>query len=176
MRKRPQTISLIGMPGAGKSTVGRLLAQRTGLAFVDSDQLIETHAGASLQTIVDTRGFRALRALDEQAVLELPLQGRVVATGGSVIYSRRAMQRLHSAGPVIWLRVPLDTLRARIGAAPPRGIANPPGSSLEQIHAEREPLCAAAADFSVDAGGQGPEAVVDAILAWLDASRTRPAP
>lgn len=174
--QRPQTISLIGMPGAGKSTVGRLLAQRTGLEFVDSDQLIEARAGASLQTIVDSRGFMALRALDEQVILDLTLRGRVVATGGSVIYSRRALQRLHSAGPVIWLRVPLETLRARIGTAPPRGIANPPDSSLEQIHAEREPLCAGAADFSVDAGGQNPGAVVDAILAWLDASQTRPGP
>lgn len=170
------TISLVGMPGSGKSTIGRLLAERTGLRFVDSDECIERRAGASLQEIVDSQGFMALRRLDEQVILELPLQGCVVATGGSVVYSQQALQRLRAAGPIIWLQVPLEALLARIAAAPPRGIANPPDMPLERVLAEREPLCLAAADLSVRAAGNTPAEVVEEILAWLDASRTRPQP
>lgn len=170
----PDTISLIGMPGSGKSTIGRLLAARTGLRFVDSDEHIESRAGATLQEIVDSRGFLALRQMDEQVILELPLKGCVLATGGSVIYSPRALQRLRAAGPIIWLRVPLDALQARVAAAPPRGIANPPDMTLDQVLAEREPLCQAAADLTVNAAGNTPAEVVAEILAKLDTSRTRP--
>lgn len=170
---QPATISLIGMPGAGKTTIGRLLAQRTGLEFIDSDKLIEARAGATLQEIVDREGFLALRALDEQVILDLPLEGRVVATGGSVIYSARALQRLRAAGPLIWLQVPLATLEARIAAAPPRGIANQRGAGLAEVFAERDPRYAAAADLGVDTSGLSPEAVVSRILSWLDTSRTR---
>lgn len=170
---RAATLSLIGMPGAGKSTVGQLLAQRTGLEFVDSDRLIEAQAGATLQEIVDRDGFLALRALDEQVILDLSLEGQVVATGGSVIYSTPALQRLQAAGPLIWLQVSLATLEARIAAAPPRGIANQRGADLAEVFAERHPRYAAAADLAVDTTGLPPEAVVKRILAWLDTSRTR---
>ena len=88
----PQTISLIGMPGAGKSTVGVLLAKLAGLDFNDTDLAIQRHANATLQEIVDAQGYLALRAMEEDVLLTVPLAHSVIATGGSVAYSPTIMQ------------------------------------------------------------------------------------
>ncbi|MEQ8802339.1 MAG: shikimate kinase, partial [Haliea sp.] len=107
-----RTISLIGMPGAGKSTVGVLLAKLSGLAFNDTDLEIQVQAEATLQEIIDSRGHIALRTLEEEILLTIPLDHSVIATGGSVVYSDRIMQRLQQAGPVVYLDVPMATLEA----------------------------------------------------------------
>jgi shikimate kinase len=163
----PSTISLIGMPGAGKSTVGVLLAKLTGLAFNDTDLEIQIRAGATLQEIVDSRGHVALRALEEEILLAVPLQGSVIATGGSVVYSDRIMQRLQQAGPVVYLEVSLPTLEARVAAAPPRGIASEPGHSYADIFAERTPLYRRYANLTVVGEGHNSQEVAMAILARL---------
>ena len=111
------------MPGAGKSTVGVVLAKLAGLRFVDTDLDIQVRAGASLQQILERDGYQRLRALEEDVLLALDLQGAVVATGGSAVYSEAAMGRLKQAGPVVYLEVDLATLQRRVAAAPLRGIA-----------------------------------------------------
>ncbi len=95
---RPGTISLIGMPGAGKSTVGVVLAKLCGLAFVDTDLAIQSHAGATLQDILEREGYLHLREIEEGILLGVALENAVIATGGSVVYSEVAMRRLRSAG------------------------------------------------------------------------------
>ncbi|MDA8738278.1 (d)CMP kinase, partial [Luminiphilus sp.] len=95
MRSHPaRVISLIGMPGSGKSTVGVLLAKRLGLAFVDTDLLIQEQAGATLAEIIAQKGHTALRTIEEQVLLDMHIGASVISTGGSVVYSDAIMRRL----------------------------------------------------------------------------------
>jgi len=163
----PDTISLIGMPGAGKSTTGVLLAKLCGLRFVDTDLDIQVHAGATLQQILERDGHLQLRTLEQEVLLGVDLAGAVIATGGSVPYSDAAMQRLKTAGPVIYLEADLATLERRVAAAPLRGIASDSDQSFADIFAERTPLYRQYADPCVDAAGDSPEAVAATIVHWL---------
>jgi shikimate kinase len=149
-----QTVTLIGMPGAGKSTVGVLLAKRIGLNFVDSDLLIQVREGETLQSLVDRRGYLELRRIEEIVLLEMALDAALVATGGSAVYSEASMSRLQTAGPVVYLRGSLPVLEERVRSNLLRGIAAPPGQDFAAIYEERTPLYARFADItaSVDAG------------------------
>ena len=146
----PDTISLIGMPGAGKSTVGVLLAKMAGLGFRDTDLDIQLHAKATLQEILEREGHLSLRDIEEEILLEIPLGNSVISTGGSVIYSEAAMARLASAGPVIYLKSDFDTLERRVASTPNRGIASDAGQSFTEVFAERIPLYQRYADITID--------------------------
>ena len=153
------TISLIGMPGAGKSTIGVILAKRCGLRFVDSVLDIRVRAGAGLQQILERDGYQRLRRLEREVLLDIDLERAVIATGGSAVYSEAGMQRLKAAGPVAYLQVPLATLLERVNNAPPRGIACDPGQGYPAVFAERIPLYERYADLTVDAGAGSAESV-----------------
>lgn len=169
------SISLIGMPGAGKSTVGVLLAKFTGLRFVDSDLEIQAREGATLEEILLRDGYLRLRQIEEAVLLELPLERAIIATGGSAVYSAAVMARLRGLGPLVYLRADLPTLRQRVAAAPPRGIANDRAQSYAEVFAERTPLYARYADCTVDAAGGDTEQVAARILACLSSlDWTRP--
>jgi shikimate kinase len=161
------TISLIGMPGAGKSTVGVLLAKLSGLAFTDTDVDIQVHAGATLEEILAREGHLRLREIEEEVLLAVPLEGRVVSTGGSVVYSSRVMQRLRQAGPVVYLQADLPTLTQRIAGAPPRGIARPSGQTFADVFAERTTLYERYANHVVDATAGSADRIATAILHTL---------
>lgn len=165
--ERPTTISLIGMPGAGKSTVGVILAKRTGLRFIDSDLDIQQRAGATLQDILERHGYRHLRALEEEVLLETDLSGAILATGGSAVYSARVMARLCSAGPVVYLRAGEETLSQRVAAAPPRGMANDTQQAFAEVYAERTPLYEHYANLSVDSDEGSADSVAEALLKRL---------
>ncbi len=161
------TISLIGMPAAGKSTIGVVLAKLSGLRFVDTDLNIQVEAGATLQQILDTKGYRYLRSFEEEVLLGIKLEGAIIATGGSVVYSEAVMQKLTTAGPVIYLEADMATLQQRVAAAPLRGIACTADQGFVDIFAERTPLYKRYADLSVDATAGTPETVATAILTAL---------
>ncbi|KAA1191769.1 shikimate kinase [Pseudohalioglobus sediminis] len=165
---RFNTLSLIGMPGVGKSTVGVILAKQTGLRFVDTDLDIQVREGATLQTIIEQHDYRYLRRVEEEVLLDIDLGGALISTGGSVVYSAASMQRLQQAGPVIYLQADLQTLQQRVAAAPLRGIASDSKQSFAQVYAERTPLYAQYADHTVDATQGGPEAVATAIRDALE--------
>ena len=160
----PTTISLIGMPGAGKSTVGVILAKLTGLRFADSDLDIQVREGATLQEILDRHGHLHLRAVEQQVLLDLNIDHAILSTGGSVVYSDAVMQRLRGAGPVVYLAADRVTLEERVAAAPLRGIACPPGQSFADVYAERTPLYQRYADISVDATAGSADQVAAQIL------------
>jgi shikimate kinase len=149
--KLPTTITLIGMPGAGKSTVGVILAKLTGLAFSDTDLAIQLRENATLQEIVDGQGNAAFRRIEEAVLLAIDLERAVISTGGSVIYSEAVMRRLREAGPVVYLHADLATLEARVAAAPLRGIAREGDQSFADLYRERCPRYAHYADITVDA-------------------------
>jgi shikimate kinase len=162
---------LIGMPGAGKSTVGVLVAKHLGLGFVDTDLLIQERAGERLQEILDRGGHRELRRLEEEAILGIGARGVVIATGGSAVYSARAMEHLARGGTLVHLRAPLELLETRIDDYDRRGIANPRGQTFAEIFAERAPLYERHAAITVDVGGRTQEEVARAVIAAIAAAR-----
>jgi shikimate kinase len=161
----PSTISLIGMPGVGKSTVGVVLAKRTGLSFTDTDVDIQVREDRTLQEIMEAEGRPGFLAIEEAVLLEVPLDHAVVSTGGSVIFSDRIMQRLKAAGPVVYLEADLDTLEHRVAANPLRGIASDSNQTYADVLAERAPLYRQYADITVDATLDSADAVAAAIMA-----------
>ena len=119
---RASSVTLVGMPGAGKSTVGVLVAKALALDFIDSDLAIQRACGRTLQSYMDERGHLALRQLEEAVICRLDPTEAVVATGGSAIYSDHAMAHLAGAGCVVFLQVTLPIVKARIGDFGQRGI------------------------------------------------------
>ena len=159
-----RNIILLGMPGAGKSTIGVLLAKRTARGFVDSDVLIEVREGMLLQEILELSDYRNLRRIEQEVLLSLDLRRHVIATGGSAAYSRKAMRHLKKNGVIVFLDVPFDILEARIHNFETRGIACPPNTSLREIHEERLPLYRQWADITLDCGSKGHDDIVTDIM------------
>ncbi len=168
----PQHINvvLIGMPAAGKSTIGVVLAKRTGRAFVDTDLLVQERAGKPLQQIIADEGTSALRALEDQCVAELRCRAAVIATGGSVVYSDESVAHLRRGGVLVYLNVPLAELAVRLTDADTRGLVRRPGQSLSELYRERAPLYRRAADVEVDCSGLAPAEAVSAVERALAAT------
>ena len=134
------SISLIGMAGAGKSSVGIKVAQQLNLKFVDSDLLIEERFAQTLQEILDDAGYLKLRAIEEEAILSIDLADTVLSTGGSAVYSDKSMQYLQQNSLVIYLEVPFDQILERVPSFLDRGFAKEPSQSIEDAFYEREEL------------------------------------
>lgn len=149
-------VTLIGMAGAGKSTVGSALAHELGWAFVDSDHLIEAAYGARLQDITDTLGKAAFLDTESKVICAIKVNRTVIATGGSVIYRDAAMKHLASMGPIIYIDVPFHLIEERIARNPERGIAMNPGEKLEDIFNERKVLYTYYATLRCPADGKNP--------------------
>jgi shikimate kinase len=149
-----RNIVLIGMPGVGKSTVGVLLAKELSMQFLDTDVLIQTREGQRLQDMLNALGVEAFCQVEERHVLSLDCRATVIATGGSVVYSDRAMRHLKSFGLAVHLHLPLHLLRRRLNDLDSRGVVMPPGQTLEGLFAQREPLYARYADVSIDCKGR----------------------
>jgi shikimate kinase len=144
-------IVLTGMPGAGKSTVGVILAKEFCLSFVDTDILIQTGEGKTLQEIIDSCGLDYFLAIEKRYVTGLEANGAVIAPGGSVVLSDSCMRALRERGIVIFLDAPLDLILSRINEYN-RGIVKKPGFTLEDVWRERMPLYRSTADFTIACG------------------------
>jgi len=162
-----ENIVLIGMPGAGKSTVGVVLAKALGMQFVDTDILIQERAGRMLQEILDEDGPDAFRRNEEEAILSLHLHHAVIATGGSVVYSEDAMAHLRSAGVVVYLEISYDAMVKRLKNITTRGILLLPGQSLRKMYDERIPLYERYADLTVACTGRDLESVIGSVIEAL---------
>ncbi len=164
-------VILVGMPGAGKSTVGVILAKMMSLGFVDTDLLIQTAQNRSLQDIVDKDGHMALRRIEEAVILSLDISNHVIATGGSAVYSHAAMTHLKSGGLSVFLNVDLPTIESRVRDIDTRGLARSPGQGLGDLFEERCPLYERYADVTVDCSGLTQEEVCAAILKKIKVSQ-----
>lgn len=165
MSTQKKSVVLVGMPGVGKSTLGVLLAKELGMEFVDTDLSIQTREGQTLQEIMDARGYLALRDVEEQVLLELKfLTPKVVATGGSAVYSAPGMENLRANARVIYLSLSLQALRGRIHNYEQRGIARAPGQSFESLMEERVELYSKYADITVDCEGKTPQQCLQLML------------
>ena len=159
-------VYLVGMPGAGKSTVGRELAGRLGVPFVDLDSEIEREAGAAVTDIFRDEGEAAFRALEAAALVKASMQDpAVVACGGGVVLEPANRITLRNTGVAVYLDVPLEELRRRVEPAKDRPLIRQEGD-LERLLTSRGPLYREFAAHVVDASGD-PGTVADAIVEEL---------
>ncbi len=152
------------MPGAGKSTIGVILAKQASMDFVDTDVLIQVSQQRSLQDIIDHEGHLALRQIEEEVLLGMRVRNHVIATGGSAAYSDPAMQHLKSNGIVVFLDVDLVTLHARVKDFSKRGLAKQPGQTFDDLYVERYSLYNQYADIIVQCVGLTPEGICKIIM------------
>jgi len=164
MTQMLSNLVLIGMPGSGKSTVGVILAKMTSRGFLDTDVLIQTSQQRTLQDIVDSDGHAMLREIEENVLLGLLIQNHVIATGGSAVYSDKAMSHLKSHGILIFLDVDLAALKSRICDFSTRGIAKRPGQSFAELFNERLVLYVKHADITIKCKGITQEQVCKKII------------
>lgn len=153
MRRR-DNIVLIGMPGAGKSTVGVVLAKHLGCRFVDSDLVIQEKYGKLLHELIEEHGVEGFWKIENDVNASLALEGSVIATGGSVIYGKEAMEHLRLIGQVVYLKLPYEEVAERLGDLNARGVTLMPGQTLRDLYEERTPLYEKYAHVTIDCSGK----------------------
>ncbi len=162
-----KNITLIGMPGSGKSTVGVLLAKAIGYGFVDTDLIIQQREGALLQDILDQHGVEHFLTVEEGAICSVEGEGMVISPGGSVVCRPNAIEHLHQRSTVIYLDIPLATLEGRIENMTTRGIAMEEGQTLADLYHIRTPLYHQYAHHIIESGALTIEETVAAVMAVL---------
>ena len=143
-------IILIGMPGAGKSTLGVLLAKAMGKLFVDTDIVIQQKTKRLLQDIIDNDGTDAFMSIEEEILLTVDEQNTVIATGGSAVYSEKAMENFRKSGKIVYLHVDFAEIEKRVTNITTRGIVLKNGKTLADAFLERKPLYDKYADVTID--------------------------
>ena len=142
-------ITLIGMPGCGKSCMGRALAGKMKMKLVDTDKLIEKKYGKKLQVLIDELGVEEFRKIEEETLLSISGENLIVSTGGSAVYSDAGMRYLKSIGKVFYLFCSYETVKERVGDYSKRGIVLKPGQTLLDLYNERVPLYRGYADVTI---------------------------
>lgn len=143
-------IVLIGMPGVGKSTVGVVLAKNMGYSFMDSDLLIQEQEGKLLHEIIGERGLDGFNEVENRVNAGINASRSVIATGGSVVYGREAMEHLKQIGTVVYLELPCADLAERLGDLNERGVSIREGQTLADLMEERTPLYEKYADVTIN--------------------------
>lgn len=162
-----KNIVLIGMPAAGKSTIGVLLAKTLGFAFVDTDLIIQQRAGRLLQNIIEQDGLDVFCIDEERAICSVSAESNtVIATGGSAVYSREAMLFLKKNGLVYYLSLPVGELSKRLSNITTRGIAKRPEDTVEDVFRIRAELYREYADITIDCLGKTAEETVAEICGY----------
>ncbi len=161
-------VILIGMPASGKSSVGVILAKTLGMRFIDTDILIQEREGLLLEKIITRRGMDEFLRVEEECVLALSPERSVVATGGSVAYSERAMSHLKNLGCVVYLETGLGEIAKRIRSISARGVVIRPGHKLEDLYRERTPLYEGYADIVIRCERKGIEDIVSEIASAVE--------
>jgi shikimate kinase len=157
-------ITLIGMSGSGKSTIGKLLALELGYHFVDLDDLIKEKEGRSHAEILDEKGEDELLHLEEKYTLELNLMKTVFSPGGSIIYSAMAMEKLRRETTVIYLDLPLEIIKERLGNdVNCRGIVGLKEKGIAQLFSERVPLYQSCAHYVINCSGRSIKEIIEEI-------------
>lgn len=160
-------IVLIGMPGVGKSTLGVVLAKELGYQFVDADLLIQERENRLLKEIIAEDGVDGFLKIENDVNASISADKTVIATGGSVIYGKEAMEHLKEIGTVVYLKLDYDTLDSRLGNLKGRGVVLKDCQTLKDLYDERIPLYEKYADVIVDEGGLDLEQTLTQVLKQL---------
>ena len=157
-------IVLIGMPGVGKSTVGVILAKMMGFHFIDADILIQEQENRLLCDIIEQDGVEGFLEIENRVNSQINVTDSVIATGGSVIYGKEAMEHLKKTGTIVYLKLSYETLNKRLEDIKGRGVVFKDGQGLKDIYAERIPLYEKYAELVVDQEGLNVEETIEKIL------------
>lgn len=133
-------ITLIGMPGAGKSTVGVVLAKRMGMDFVDTDLIIQKEYNKTLSEIIDAKGIEGFKKVENDVISKLELDNTIIATGGSAVYGKEAMKHLRDISKVVYIQLSEENIEDRLGDLNERGVVLEDGETLQELYDERIPL------------------------------------
>ena len=163
-----RNIVLIGMPGAGKSTIGVILAKSLLFDFCDTDLSIQKETGESLCDTIAKIGIEEFILLEEDVICKQEFLNSVVATGGSAVYGEMAMEKLKENGIIVYLKVSPEELQSRIKNIHTRGIAMKEGTTIKELYEERAPLYEKYADITVECDGRTAEECVDLIVREAD--------
>jgi len=153
------------MPGAGKSTVGIILAKIRSLGFIDTDVLIQINHRKTLQQIISESDYLNLRKIEAAEILKLNVANHVIATGGSAVYSPRAMAHLTNLSTVVFLRVGFAEISRRIDNFESRGIAKAEGQTFQELYDERQVLYHRYARITIDGDDKGQDEIAKIISA-----------
>ena len=162
-----ENIVLIGMPASGKSTAGVILAKMLGMDFVDTDLVIQQREKALLRDLIEEYGVEGFMEREEKAVLSVSPVNTVIATGGSVVYSEKAMRHLSSIGTVVYLKVAEDELLRRLHDIRERGVVLKDGETFKEMFESRSILYERYADITIEEGSAGIEATLSEMLKEL---------
>ena len=146
-------ITFIGMPGAGKSCMSRFVGKRLNRKIVDGDRLIEQNTGRRLQEIIDTDGLEVFKEIERETLLSITDTSLIVSPGGSAVYYDDVMRHFKDNGIIVYLYVSFNTMKQRLGDYSQRGVVLKPGTTLEDLYNEREPLLREYADIIVNCDG-----------------------
>ncbi|MBO6240407.1 MAG: shikimate kinase [Butyrivibrio sp.] len=164
---KKDNIVLIGMPASGKSTVGVILAKILGYNFIDADIVIQEKEGRKLSEIIQTEGVDGFIDIENRINSEIEAEKTIIATGGSVVYGKEAMDHYKNIGKIVYLKVSMDVLTKRLNDVKQRGVVMKDGQSLVSLYNERTPLYDKYADYTIDEKDHTMEEVVADILAVL---------
>lgn len=162
-----KNIVLIGMPGAGKSTIGVLLAKALLFAFTDTDLIIQSRYGMSLSEIIERDGTETFLKIENDVIASCEFFHCVVATGGSAVYGEEAMKRLSENGTVVYLNLPVSELQKRLSNIHTRGVAMKKDETIADLFKKRRPLYERYADITVDCQGLTAEECVEKIISLI---------
>lgn len=168
-----KNIILIGMPGAGKSTVGVVLAKKLGYAFMDADLVIQAREGKLLHEIISEQGVEGFWQVEEEVNESILAERTVIATGGSAVYGDRAMTHYKGIGKVVYLALPLEDIRERLGDLDERGVTLREGQDLTALYEERIPLYEKYADITINCEKLSIREVVEKIVTLTEHMVTR---
>lgn len=157
-------IILIGMPGVGKSTVGVILAKVLGYQFLDADLVIQQQEGKLLREIIEEVGTEGFIEVENRVNASIEAKRTIIATGGSVVYGKEAMEHLSNIGIVVYLKVPFKTLEKRLADIKGRGVVLKEGQDLLGLFEERTPLYEKYADIMIDEDDLTVEQTVDKLI------------
>ncbi|BCJ96856.1 shikimate kinase [Anaerocolumna cellulosilytica] len=162
-----KNIVLIGMPSAGKSTIGIILAKVLGYKFLDSDLVIQEQEQALLKDIIEEKGLEGFLAIENQVNRDIQTESTVIATGGSIIYCLDAMEKFRDTGIIVYIKLKYETIKNRLGNIKQRGVVFQDGQTLKSLYNERCPLYEEYAHIIIDGENLDQEELMEKIASAI---------